>query len=214
MLKPSPPFDVIALAASTGGIAALAAVLAPLPRDFPAAVVVVQHLSARYPSTLVELLSRRTSLAVRWAVPGERLRPQTVYLAPPDYHMVVTRGGTLALTQTPYVQFTRPAADLLFASVADVYGARAIGVVLTGMGRDGAAGVRAIKGRGGRVVVQDAATARARAMPQAALATGCADFALPLPLIASALVALVMVPGAAALLQVSPSRRAGLPAIG
>jgi two-component system chemotaxis response regulator CheB len=95
----------------------------------------------------------------------------------------------------------------LFASVAVTYGERAIGVVLTGMGCDGAAGVRVIKGHGGRVLVQEPATARAAAMPRAVVATGCVDFVLPLSVIAPALMALVMVPGAADLLRVAPGGR-------
>ncbi len=209
---PSPPFDIVALAASLGGIEAFRAVLAPLPADFPAAVVVVQHLSARYPSTLAELLSRYTALPVQWAAPGQRVCPRTVYVAPPDQHVLVTLDGILALSRTPHVQFTRPAADPLFASVAAAYGKRAVGVVLTGMGRDGAAGIRAIKSHGGRVLIQEAGTARARAMPQAALATGCGDFALPLAMIAPALLALVMAPGAATLLRVAPPGQGGRPA--
>jgi two-component system chemotaxis response regulator CheB len=126
--------------------------------------------------------------------------------------VLVTPDGTLTLAHTPYVQFTRPAADPLFTSVATAYGERAIGVVLTGMGRDGAEGICAIKRHGGRVLIQEAATARARAMPQAAWATGCGDFALPLPLIAPALMALVMAPGAATLLRVAPPGHGRRPA--
>jgi two-component system chemotaxis response regulator CheB len=207
-------FSLVAVAASLGGPKALTAVLAPLPADFPAAIVVVQHLSARYPSSLVEILDRRTALAVQWAAPGERVRPGTTYVAPPDHHVLFTPDGTLALSHLPPVHFTRPAADLLFASVAATYGEHTIGVVLTGAGCDGAAGIRAIKEHGGRVLIQDEATARAREMPRAALATGCGDFALPLHLIAPALIALVMVPGAAALLRVAPTERPRRPAIG
>lgn len=203
MQAPSPPFDVVVLAASLGGVEALTAVLAPLPADFPAAIIVVQHLLAHYPSQLAELLGRRTALTVRWATAGEQVQPGTVYVAPPDHHVLLAPGGVLALSHLPRVQFTRPAADPLFASVAVAYGARAVGVVLTGTGCDGAEGVRAIKGRGGRILAQEVATARARAMPRAALATGCVDFALPLPMIAQALMALLMVPGAAALLRVA-----------
>ncbi len=207
--QPAPfaPFAVVAVAASLGGLDALMAMLAPLPRDFPAAVIVVQHLSTHYPSALAELLGRRTALAVTWAAQGQRVRPGAVYVAPPDHHVLATRGGRLALSRAPRVQFTRPAADPLFASVAAAYGARAVAVVLTGTGRDGAAGVRAIKGCGGLVLIQEAATARAGDMPRAALATGCVDFALPLPVIGPALVALAMVPGAAALLRVAPPAR-------
>ena len=190
------PFDVVALAASAGGLRALTAVLAPLPRDFPAAILVAQHLAPRpqYPNPLVELLDRHTALSVAWAAPGGRARPGTVHIAPPDHHLLVAADGALALSQGPKVWGARPAADPLFTSVARAYRGRALAVVLTGMGRDGAAGACAVKRGGGRVLVQDPATASAGAMPRAAIATGCVNVVLPLELIAPALLALLIVP--------------------
>jgi two-component system chemotaxis response regulator CheB len=200
--SPYAAFDVVAIAASLGGLNALSHVLAPLPADFPAAILVAQHLEPRYPSILAEILDRRTALPVAWARQGDRLRAGHVSIAPPDHHLLVMPDRTLALSQSPKVRFVRPSADMLFASVAATYQDRAIGIVLTGSGRDGAHGVEAIKKHGGRVLVQDAATASAFGMPGAAIGTRCKDFILPLRTIAPALVALVMVPGAAALLNV------------
>lgn len=194
-------FDVVAMAASLGGLDALSCVLGALPPDFPMPVLVVQHLSARHPSHLVELLGRRCSLTVTWACHGQFLRPGMIYIAPPDRHLLASRARMVRLAQTPHVEFVRPSADVLFESVAAVYRARAIAVVLTGTRRDGARGAGAIKRAGGRVLVQDEATCAAFGMPQAAIAAGCVDFALPLPAVAPALVALTMVPGAAALLD-------------
>jgi two-component system chemotaxis response regulator CheB len=186
----SPQFDVVAIGASAGGVEALHSVVAALPGDFPAAVLIVQHMDPRHKSMLAGLLARRSKLAVRQAVSGESVRPATVYIAPPDMHLI-TRDRQLVLTDT-LVHFSRPSIDLLFESVADAYGDRAIGVILSGSGVDGAAGIRAIKAKGGTTVVQDPATAAHNGMPQAARATGCVDVTLPLEEIGPALVSLVV----------------------
>jgi two-component system chemotaxis response regulator CheB len=188
------PFDVVALAASAGGLRALTAVLAPLPRDFPAAILVAQHMAPQFRNPLVKLLDGRTALSVAWAAPGEPAFPGTVRIAPPDQHLLVGADGALVLSRGPRVRCTRPAADPLFASVARAYGKRTLAVVLTGMGCDGAAGVHAVKTGGGRVLAQDPATAQEDGMPCAAIATGCVDSVLPLELIGPALRALLMAP--------------------
>lgn len=187
----SPPFEVVGLASSAGGLTALTTVLSRLPADFPAALVVVQHLDPRHGSLLSEILARRTSLRVAEAHDGVVVEHGTVYIAPPNHHLLVNR-GTLSLTQTELVHFVRPSADLMFDSMAAAYGPRAIAVVLTGSGSDGSSGVTAVKARGGTVLVQDEATAEFFGMPQAAIKTGCADFILALDEIAPALVVLVM----------------------
>ena len=197
-------FDVVAIGASLGGLAALQRVLLGLPADFPIPVVVVQHLSARFPSHLAELLDRHSPVRVEWAAHGALLKPGRVYVAPPDRHTLVGAHGHLALTHTDPVQFSRPSVTRLFESIAQVYGERGLGVVLTGRGTDGAEGTRRINKQGGRVLVQDPQTATAASMPLAALRTGCTDFVLPLPYIPAALVALVMAPGGAALFRVPP----------
>ena len=185
-------FDVIALAASAGGLTALSQVLAGLPADFPASLVIVQHLDPRHRSLMAEILGRRTELHVRQAEEDDRLEPGIVFLAPPDRHLLVNLDSTLTLTQTELVHFVRPSADLLFESVAASYGERAIAVVLSGTGTDGAMGVKAIKAKGGTVIVQDQATSEFAGMPAAAIATGVVDFILPLDDIADALVKLVL----------------------
>lgn len=200
-------FDIVAMTASLGGIGALSHVLSTLPPNFPVPVLVVQHLSARFPSHLVELLGRHCALGITWARRGQLLHPGMIYVAPPDYHLLVSHAHMAWLSQSPHVEFVRPSADVLFESVAAAYRERAIGVVLTGMGRDGARGVRAIKRAGGRALAQDEVSSAAFGMPGAAIATGSVDFALPLPTIAPALVALTMVPGAAALFD-RPARAA------
>jgi two-component system, chemotaxis family, protein-glutamate methylesterase/glutaminase len=141
---------------------------------------------------MAEILSRRTSLAVKQAETGDRVERGTVFIAPPDNHLLANADGTLSLTQTELVHFLRPSADLLFESVAAAYRERAIAVVLTGSGSDGAMGVRAIKKMGGTVIAQDEATSEFFAMPNAAIETGIVDFVLPLDEMAAALVSLVV----------------------
>jgi two-component system, chemotaxis family, protein-glutamate methylesterase/glutaminase len=192
----SPGFEVVALAASAGGLRALSQILGVLPAAFPAAVVVVQHLDRRHRSLMAHILGRRTLLQVKEAEEGDQLCAGMVYIAPPDRHLLVNRDGTISLSLSELVHFVRPSADLLFESVAASYGERAIAVVLTGSGSDGATGVRAIKMTGGTVLVQDEGSADFFGMPGAAIATGSADFVLPLDEIAGALVDLVMERGA------------------
>ena len=187
----APSFEIVALAASAGGLKALMEVLVGLPADFPAPLVVVQHLDPRHRSLMAEILGRRTAITVKQAAEGERLRPGTAYIAPPDRHLLVNPGGTTALTRTELVHFVRPSADLLFESTAATYRERAIAVVLSGSGSDGAMGVKAIKKMGGTVIVQDQKTSEFFGMPHAAQQTGLVDFVLPLEDIASALKTLV-----------------------
>ncbi len=190
------PFPVVAVASSAGGLHALTALVSSLPVEFPAAVVLVQHLDPRHPSHMAEILARHTALAVRQAVQGDRLRPGTIFVAPPGRHLVVDPGDVLELTDTARVHLVRPSADALFESIAREYGPRAIAVVLTGSGSDGSGGVRAIKAAGGAVIAQDRATSEHYSMPRAAIATGCVDHVLPLDEIVPLLIALVS-PGVA-----------------
>jgi len=181
------PFEVVALAASAGGLNALTHVLAALPREFPAALVVVQHVDPRHRSLMAEILARRTRIAVNEAHEGDALRAGSAYIAPSNRHLLVNPDRTLSLTQTELVHFVRPSADLLFESTAASFKERAIAVVLSGSGFDGAMGVKAIKKMGGTVIVQDARHAEFSGMPEAAQATGLADFVLELDEIAPAL---------------------------
>lgn len=185
-------FDIVALAASAGGIGALSALLENLPESFPASIVVVQHLDPRHRSLMADILRRRTRLTVSQAQEGEVIVPGAVYIAPPDRHLLVNPDGTLSLSQSELVHFVRPSADLLFESVAASYRERAIAVVLSGTGSDGSMGVQAIKKMGGTVIAQDQHSAEFGGMPAAAVQSGTVDFVLPLDEIASGLVTLVM----------------------
>ncbi|MEH2211572.1 chemotaxis protein CheB [Nostoc sp.] len=185
-------FDIVAIAASAGGLTAIVKVLSTLPAEFPAAIAIVQHLAPEHPSFMAEILSRRTNITVKQAEEGDCLTPGTAYVAPPDRHLLVNGDGTLSLSQSKLVHFLRPSADLLFESVAATYKDKAIALVLSGTGSDGAMGVEAIKKMGGTVIVQDVKTAEFSGMPSAAIQTGNVDFILPLDEISSTLVGLVM----------------------
>ncbi|MDZ8257433.1 chemotaxis protein CheB [Nostoc sp. ChiQUE01b] len=185
-------FDIVAIAASAGGLTAIVKVLSTLKAEFPAAIAIVQHLAPEHPSFMAEILGRCTDIIVKQAQEGDFLTPGTAYVAPPNRHLLVNGDGTLSLSQSELVHFLRPSADLLFESVAATYKDRAIALVLTGTGSDGALGVEAIKKMGGTVIVQDVETAEFAGMPSAAINTGNVDFILPLDEISTTLVSLVM----------------------
>ena len=188
-----PPSRVIAMAASAGGLKALSEILGGLPADFPAAIAIVMHLSPDHESLLAEILDSRTALVVKQAKDGDVLCDASVFVAPPNHHLLVTRGGILTLSsaQAEKIHFARPSAEPLFASVAGIYEARAIAVVLTGGDGDGSFGVRIIKDNGGIVIAQDRLTSQDFSMPQTSINTGDVDFVLPLTEIASMLIELV-----------------------
>jgi two-component system chemotaxis response regulator CheB len=174
-----PRFQMVVIAASAGGLSALAAVLASLPADFPLPIAIVQHLDPDRHSLLAEILGRRTQLVVKEAAANDVFTSGIVYVAPPGHHLLVGAGRVAALTLTARVHFVRPSADRLFQSVA-THCCPAIAVVLSGTGTDGAAGVTAIKAAGGVTIAQDLATSAFAGMPQAAIDTGAVDFVLPL----------------------------------
>jgi two-component system chemotaxis response regulator CheB len=186
-----PLYPVVAIASSAGGLAALRLILSALPPDFGAAVLVVQHLDPTHRSFMADILSRHTRLQVRQAKERDAIEPGLVLFAPPNRHLLVSPEQRVHLTDTELVHFVRPSADLLFESVAAVYGDRVIGVVLTGTGTDGSLGVTAVKRMGGIVIAQDEATSEFYGMPAAAAATGDVDYVLPLQSIAQRLMELV-----------------------
>ena len=186
----SKAFYLVAMAASAGGLAALSLILANLPENFPAAVAVVQHLDPHHHSLMAEILGKRSPMRVKQAQEGDRLAPGTVFIAPPDRHLLVNPDSSLSLSQSELVHFVRPSADLLFESAAASYKKRAIAVVLSGTGLDGSLGIRAIKKMGGCVIAQDKGTAEFFGMPEAAIQTGQVDFILPIKEIAAALIRL------------------------
>lgn len=189
----STAFNVVVLAAEAGGLKALSQILPALPLDFPAAIIVVQHLDTQSNhGWITDALSRSTTNPLLQAEEGEPLRPGLIYVAPPNSHTFVTPNGTFCLSQAALVDFARPSADLLLQSVAASFKERAIAVILSGTGSDGAIGVQAIHKMGGKVLAQAENTSEFFDMPRAAIATGVVDFVLPLNEIASTLVNLVM----------------------
>lgn len=192
-LPSSGPYGIVAVASSAGGIQGLSKLLGALGPELSVPVLLVQHLDPRHRTVIADVLARRTDLPVKLAEAGERARAGTVHIAPPDRHLLIGADGVLTLTDSELVHFVRPSADLLFESVAGAYGERAVAVVLTGTGRDGAMGAEAVSSRGGTVIAQDPASAEFSGMPQAAVDTGAVDFVLPLEEIAAVVRGLVEV---------------------
>ena len=181
---------VIGIATSAGGLSALSRLLSALPPTLDAAILIVQHLDPARPSHLADILGRRTPLPVKQAAGKDRLHTGAVFIAPPGAHLLVDPEGTISLSHRPPVHFVRPAADRLFESIAGSFGSRAVAVVLTGTGHDGATGAQEVKRAGGRVIVQDESTSEFFGMPRSAIDAGQVDLVLPLDKIAPALVAL------------------------
>jgi two-component system chemotaxis response regulator CheB len=173
-------YELICIGASWGGLDAVGAVLSDLSEEIDVPIVVAQH---RHVSTtrgaLAELLHLRVRRPVQDAEDKMPIEPGNVYLAPPDYHLLVQR-GSFALSTDERVQYARPSIDVLFESAAYAYGVGVIGIILTGSNEDGAAGLAAVKQRGGVAVIQDPQEAVRRAMPDAAIAATAADAVLPL----------------------------------
>ncbi|MFB9990497.1 chemotaxis protein CheB [Deinococcus oregonensis] len=172
-------FPLVVIGASSGGVSALMKLCAQLPSDFPAAILVVQHMSPAYPSMLPRILSSAGSLHAIHPRDGQSLHPGLIYVAPPDHHLLV-KDTTVALTRGPKENRSRPAINPLFRSAALIAGARTIGVVLTGNLDDGTSGLYAIKQAGGLTVVQDPDDAEYSSMPQSALGAVNVDHRVPL----------------------------------
>jgi len=187
-------YDLICIGASWGGLHAVGQILADIPRDLTQAIVVAQH---RHPdsaeSGLPDLLGLQIARPVRDIDDKLPIEPCNVYVAPPDYHVLI-EPGSFHLSLEERVHFARPSIDVMFETAADAYGDRAIGVILTGANEDGAAGLRRIKESGGVAIVQDPSQAARRAMPDAAIAATVADAVLPLEEIAGFLYGLCVPP--------------------
>jgi two-component system chemotaxis response regulator CheB len=186
---------VVALVASAGGLDALTRVLAPLPADLPACVLVLQHVSPDHVSTLAEILDRKAALAVRPARDGDELIPAVAYVAPSGLHLLVTPQQRLSLVVSGVFPPSRPSADLLLTSLALSVGPRAIAVVLSGGGHDGATGATVVHHFGGVVLASDADSSHNFSMPSATIDRDHAiDFVVPLDDIAERLHDLVTAP--------------------
>ncbi len=165
----SRPIDALVLGGSAGAVEALSAILPALQPTCGIAVFVVMHLPRVRPSLLVDIFQPKCRLRVTEALDKEPVEPGTIYFAPPDYHLLIDEGPQLALAADELVHFSRPSIDVLFESAADAYGARLVGVVLSGANSDGAMGLKSVQSAGGTTLVQRPDTAVAQTMPQAAL---------------------------------------------
>jgi len=180
-------YEIILIGTSWGGLNALSHVVAGLPATFALPLVVVQHRSPDAPGFLAELLQTRTGLCVVEVDDKNPILAGHVYVAPPNYHLLIEQGFFSLTTDAP-VRYSRPSIDVTFVSAADVYGRRTVGVVLTGANEDGALGLRRIADRGGYAVVQDPETAEGPAMPRAALRAVPKASVVPLARIANHLI--------------------------
>jgi two-component system chemotaxis response regulator CheB len=173
---------IISIAASTGGPPAVTKILRALPGDIPP-ILIVQHMPKGITKLFAEGLNETCKFAVKEAQEGDKVQPCLTLVAPGGFHMIVTKDKRVHLTLDAPVNYVRPAADVLMISMAEVFGARNVGVVLTGMGSDGARGIKAIKERGGATIAQDQKTSVVYGMPQVAFQTGCVDKVASLELI-------------------------------
>lgn len=185
-----PNLGLVAIAASTGGPAALAEILGQLPATFPLPILIVQHITPGFGQSLADWLNRQTTLEVRLARHGDEPLPGQVLIAPDDYHTQINTMGLVALSQAPAYYGLRPAAHVLFSSVAQVYGATALGIILTGMGDDGAEGLLAMRQAGARTIAQDKESSIVFGMPAVAIELGAVEQVLPLTSIAPAMMSL------------------------
>ncbi len=182
------PGGVVIIGASTGGPVAVRELLAQLPADFPAAIVVVQHIPASFTPVLAAQLDRRVAVKVKEAQAGDRLRAGQVFIAPGDFHLLIRPDSRVQLNQGPKIKGHRPSIDVTMQSAAQVYGAHTKGVVLTGMGSDGSLGLVAIHAKGGKTFAQDGASCVVNGMPQRAIEKGVVDYVAPPSKIADLLV--------------------------
>jgi two-component system chemotaxis response regulator CheB len=174
-----PRTSIVAIAASTGGPAALQALLETLPGDFPVPILIVQHIAVGFMNGLAAWLNSVCDLRVKIAEQGERLMPHSVYLAPDGRHLGVSNPSLVSLDEGPPVGGFRPSGTFLFEAVARVFGAGAAAVILTGMGEDGVVGLRTVRRQGGRIFAQNEKSSVVFGMPGAAVAAGLADVVAP-----------------------------------
>ncbi len=182
---------ILAIGTSTGGPRALQEIITKLPGDLPCGVVIVQHMPPGFTKSLAERLNSLSPLTVKEAEDNDIICPGVVFIAPGDYHMTIERDGNkkiIKLNKTPPIGGHRPAVDPMMESVASVYGQWTVGVILTGMGHDGAKGIKAIKQHLGYTIAEDQSTAVVFGMPKSAIELGVVDKVAPLPAIAAEIV--------------------------
>jgi two-component system, chemotaxis family, protein-glutamate methylesterase/glutaminase len=191
MIQNQGKYQVIVIGGSAGAMAVLVELLPGFPADFPVPIVIAIHLHPRQDNAHIERLASQCALRVKEADEKEPIQAGTIYLAPPNYHLLIENDRTFSLSIDERVNYARPAIDVLFETAAQVYGPQTIGVVLTGANNDGASGLRLIKERGGLAIVQDPRTAESTYMPQAALEATQVDHLLSVPEIGKLLLKIV-----------------------
>ncbi len=173
-------YKVVVIGASTGGLTAIKAILSVLQSEFALAVIIVMHRHKDSDGYLEQLLDNECKMHVKQADEKEEIKAGEVYVAPPNYHLLIEDDGTFAISVEGAVNYARPSVDVVFESAAEVYGERLIGVVLTGANKDGSLGLKKIKEAGGLAIVQTPETSEAVDMPSAAIAAVNPDYVLPL----------------------------------
>lgn len=173
-------FEAIVIGVSAGGLKALRAILLSLPKGFVIPVIIVQHLSANSDGDWIEILDGMSHISIKEAEEKEEIRHGVAYIAPPGYHLLIEEDRTFSLSAEDRVNFSRPSIDVLFECAADVYGKSLIGIILTGLNYDGAAGLKEIKDKGGLAIVEDPATAEWASMPKSAIEATEVDYIVPL----------------------------------
>lgn len=189
--SPGRRVDIVAIGVSTGGPNALAALMPQLPADFPVPIVIVQHMPPVFTQLLAERLAAKSTIHISEGTPGAVLQPGGATIAPGNFHMTVAREATrvcVRMNQDPPENSCRPAVDVLFRSVVEIYGAGTLAVILTGMGQDGLRGCEHVREAGGQIVVQDEASSVVWGMPGFVARAGLADKVLPLEQIWSELI--------------------------
>jgi two-component system chemotaxis response regulator CheB len=186
-----PPFKVVAIASSTGGPKALSELLINFPSQFSCPIVIAQHISDGFISGMVEWLGKLTQLKVKVGEDGDQIAPGTVYVSPSERHMKINPDRRIRLVNRSPGDLYHPSCDILLSSIAQTFGSSSIGVILTGMGSDGAVGMERIKAAGGMTIAQDEKSSAIFGMPKVAIGRGCIDKVLSLDAIAGQIIGLV-----------------------
>ena len=173
-------YEAIVIGVSSGGMMTLKTILRHLPSDFALSIIIVQHQHPHSDAFIAEFLDARCSLTVKQADEKELIMPGKIYIAPPNYHLLVEEDKTFSLSIDKRVHFARPSIDVLFETAADVFNEKLVGIILTGANDDGSHGLRKIKDSGGLTIVQDPDTAEVDTMPKAAIVSTKVDYILPL----------------------------------
>lgn len=184
-------YEAVVIGVSAGGMEALRSMLSSLPGDYTLPLIIVQHMHPNSDNFLAYYLNENCPLTVKEAEEKERLKAGIVYIAPPNYHLMIEEDRTFSLSITESINHARPSIDVLFETAADVFGSKLIGIILTGANSDGSLGLKRVKERGGLTIVQDPATAEVESMPRAAITATEVDYVLPLEQIASYLINIV-----------------------